>query len=86
MISRISQGHRKDFYELTDQRFLGTEEFVDDIRRDLKERPSFVYDISIQELIDLEKRFREDEETAATITTLRESLTKSRDQYSFIQA
>ena len=52
MISRISQGHRKDFYELTDQRFLGTEEFVDDIRRDLKERPSFVYNISIQELID----------------------------------
>ena len=52
VISRISQGHRKDFYELTDQRFLGTEEFVDDIRRDLKERPSFVYDISIQELID----------------------------------
>lgn len=49
---RISQGHREDFYELTDQRFLGTEEFVDDIRRDLKERPPFVYDISIQELID----------------------------------
>jgi len=50
--SRISQGHREDFYELTDQRFLGTEEFVDDIRRELKERPSFVYDIFIQELID----------------------------------
>ena len=50
--SRIFQGHRDDFYELTDQRFLGTEEFVDDIRRDLKERPSFVYNISIQELID----------------------------------
>jgi putative transposase len=49
--SRIFQGHRDDFYELTDQRFLGTEEFVDDIRRDLKERPSFVYNISIQELI-----------------------------------
>ena len=38
MGSRISQGHRDDFYALTDQRFLGTEEFVDDIRRDLKER------------------------------------------------
>ena len=49
---RISQGHREDFYALTDQRFLGTEEFVDDVRRGLKERPSFVYDISIQELID----------------------------------
>ena len=52
MGSRISLVHREDFYELTDQRFLGTEEFVDDIRRDLKERPSFVYDISIQEFID----------------------------------
>ena len=50
--SRISHGHREDFYELTDQRFLGTEEFVDDVHRELKERPSFVYDISIQELID----------------------------------
>jgi len=34
-----------------DQRFLGTEEFVEDIRRDLNERPSFVYDISIDEII-----------------------------------
>ena len=50
--SRISQGHREDFYELTDQRFLGADEFVDDIRRDLKEKPTFVYDISFQELID----------------------------------
>ena len=34
-----------------DQRFLGTEEFVEDIRRDLNERPSFVYDISIEEIV-----------------------------------
>ena len=40
-----------DGHELTEQRLFGTEEFVDDIRRDLKERPSFVYNISIQELI-----------------------------------
>ena len=52
MRSRISQGYREDFYELTDQRFLGADEFVDDIRRDLKEKPTFVYDISFQELID----------------------------------
>ena len=50
--SRISQGHREDFYELTDQRFLGPEEFVDNVRRELKERPSIFYDISIQELIE----------------------------------
>jgi len=49
--SRISQGHRKDFYELRDQRFLGTEEFVEDVRRDLNERPSFVYDIPIQDIV-----------------------------------
>lgn len=49
--SRISQGHREDFYELVDQRFLGTEEFVEDIRRDLNERASFVYDISIEEIV-----------------------------------
>jgi REP element-mobilizing transposase RayT len=49
--SRISQGHRGDFYELMDQRFLGTDEFVEDIRRDLKERRSFVYDISIEEIV-----------------------------------
>jgi chromosomal replication initiation ATPase DnaA len=34
-----------------DQRFLGTEEFVEDIRRNLNERPSFVYDISIEEIV-----------------------------------
>ena len=49
--SRISQGHREDFYELMDQRFLGTKEFVEDIRRDLKERPCFFYDISIDEIV-----------------------------------
>jgi hypothetical protein len=72
--SRISQGHREDFYELTDQRFLGAEEFVDDIRRDLKEKPSFV----------LEKRIREDEAFAATIAMLRGSPSqKIEPQYSF---
>ncbi len=34
-----------------DQRFLGTEGFVEDIRRDLNERASFVYDISIEEIV-----------------------------------
>ena len=45
--SCISQGHREDFYELKDQRFLGTEEFIEDILRDLNERTSFVYDIAV---------------------------------------
>jgi len=49
--SRISQGHREDFYELRDQRFLGTQEFVEDVCRDLNERPSFVYDVAIQDIV-----------------------------------
>lgn len=49
--SRISQGHRKDFYELKDQRFLGSEEFIEDIRRDLNKRTSFVYDIAVGEIV-----------------------------------
>jgi len=49
--SQILKGHREDFYELKDQRFLGTEEFVEDIRRDLNERHSFVYDIAIDEIV-----------------------------------
>lgn len=49
--SRISEGRRENSYELMDQRFLGTEEFVEDIRRDLNKRASFVYDISIEEIV-----------------------------------
>ncbi len=49
--SRLSQGYREDFYELKDQRFLGTEEFIEDIHTDLKERPSFVYDMAIEEIV-----------------------------------
>ncbi len=49
--SCISQGHREDFYELKDQRFLGTEEFIENIHRDLNEMPSFLYDIAIEEIV-----------------------------------
>ncbi len=49
--SRISQGHRENFYELKDQRFLGTKEFIENIHRDLNEVPSFLYDIAIEEIV-----------------------------------
>lgn len=49
--SCISQGHREDFYELKDQRFLGTEEFIENIHKDLNEMPSFVYAIAIEEIV-----------------------------------
>ncbi len=50
-MSRIGQGDREDFYELKDQRFLGDEEFVEDIHRTLSEELAFVYHISIQEIV-----------------------------------
>ncbi len=50
-MSRIGQGHREDFYELKDQRFLGEEEFVEDIHRTLSEELPFLYHISIEEIV-----------------------------------
>jgi putative transposase len=47
---RMGQGHREDFYELKDQRFLGEEEFVDNVHRQLNEEPLFVYDISLEQI------------------------------------
>ena len=49
--SYIDWGHRKDFYELKDQRFLGKEEFVEDIHRKINERLPTVYNISIGEIV-----------------------------------
>jgi REP element-mobilizing transposase RayT len=49
--SRLGQGHRDDFYKLKDQRFLGPNEFVDDVHHRVKEEPSLVYDIPIEELV-----------------------------------
>ena len=48
---RMGQGHREDFYELKDQRFLGEEEFVDNVHRQLNEEPPFVYDISLGQIV-----------------------------------
>ena len=47
---RMGQGHREDFYELKDQRFLGEEEFVDTVHRQLNEEPPLVYDISLDQI------------------------------------
>jgi len=47
---RIGQGHREDFYELKDQRFLGEEAFVEDVHRQLNAKPPFVYDISLGQI------------------------------------
>jgi len=48
---RMGQGHREDFYELKDQRFLGEENFVDNVHRQLNEELPFVYDISLGHIV-----------------------------------
>ena len=49
--SRAIQGHREDFYELRDQRFLGGEEFVEKVHENLKEVAFYIYDLSIREIV-----------------------------------
>jgi len=49
--SRMGQGRRDDFYELKEQRFLGPDEFVEDIHRRIKEEPALVYDLGIGEIV-----------------------------------
>ena len=48
---RIDQGHRKEFYEVRDQRFLGEDDFVEQVRRGLGEEGPFIYDITIVEIV-----------------------------------
>jgi len=49
--ARTGQGHREDFYELKDQRFLGHDTFVEDLHRRFNEELSFFYNISIDEIV-----------------------------------
>jgi len=48
---RIDQGHRKEYYEVKDQRFLGEDDFVEEVRRGRDEEGPCVYDISIAEIV-----------------------------------
>lgn len=50
-MSRIAQGHRKDFYDLKDQRFLGEEEFVENVHQTLNEELHFPYDSFIEKIV-----------------------------------
>ena len=47
----MGQGHRRDFYELKDRRFLGPDEFVEDVRRNTREKRSLGYDIPFEEIV-----------------------------------
>ena len=51
VMSRIGQGHREDFYDLKDQRFLGQEQFVEDLHRTLSEELPSLYHISLEEIV-----------------------------------
>jgi REP element-mobilizing transposase RayT len=51
VMNRLYQGHREDFYQLKDQCLLGSEEFVEDIRRSFNHQPGFVYDVSLPEIV-----------------------------------
>jgi putative transposase len=48
---RIDQGHRKEFYEVRDQRFLGEDGFVEQVSRGHGEEDPFIYDITIVEIV-----------------------------------
>lgn len=48
---RAGEGHVKEFYELKDQRLLGEDDFVEDIRKSLNEQLPFIYDIAIGEIV-----------------------------------
>lgn len=48
---RGRQGHVKEFYGLKDQRFLGEDDFVEEVSKCLNEQLPFVYDIPIREIV-----------------------------------
>lgn len=48
---RLSDGHREDLYELKDQSFLGSEEFVERVQRFFNDQPRHVHDISLEEIV-----------------------------------
>ena len=53
VLDGISQGHREDFYEVREQRYLGDEEFVGKLQREIeKTELSTPVDITIEEIVD----------------------------------
>jgi len=49
--ARLAQGHRDDFYETKDQRFLGDDKFLEDIQRHVNQHFPFVYEITLEEIV-----------------------------------
>jgi putative transposase len=58
VLDHMGDGHRGEFYKVEDQRFLGSEEFSDKMRRGAREKIEHVYDISLGDMVDgVEMRF-----------------------------
>lgn len=49
--TRLAQGHRDDFYETKDQRFLGDDEYLKDVQRQINEALPFIYEIALGEIV-----------------------------------
>jgi REP element-mobilizing transposase RayT len=49
--SHLKDGHQKEMYEVTDQRFLGREEFIEEIQKELNEEFSESYLIDLDEIV-----------------------------------
>jgi putative transposase len=70
---QMGRGHREDLYQVRDQRFLGDEGFVDRVIRERRDGSSYVYDISIEELVGrVSSVFAMSEKTVCSMTRNRE--------------
>ena len=49
--SRLAQGHRDDFYETKDQRFLGDNQYLEDVQRRINQTLVFKYEIALEEIV-----------------------------------
>lgn len=49
--ARLAQGHRDDFYETKDQRFLGDSDYLEDVQRHLNQTLPFTYEIALEEIV-----------------------------------
>ena len=48
---RLAQGHRDDFYKTKDQRFLGDDEYLEDVERHIHQTLPFTYEIGLEEIV-----------------------------------
>jgi len=48
---RLAQGHRDDFYETKDQRFLGDDEYLEAVERHINQALPFSYEIGLEEIV-----------------------------------